>query len=161
MRRIKAIREIGHTMPITSTSVLTRTPGSEWLSQLGRVLVLGLGLLLLAGCGDGRVVIEGDAPDVYEATKSLNAEYVVLRDRIEEAYRAGELGDTKEEADWSMRRLRGADADISVRLTFIAQMTTDLERTPSSYNQIRVQWEIGETAKLIFDQRRRFERLRR
>lgn len=129
--------------------------------RVGKALIVGLGLFLLVGCGDGRVILEGDAPDVYEATKSLNTEYVALRDGIEEAYRAGELGDTEADAAYAHRRLGQSDADIAVRLGFIAQMTNDLERTPSSYNQIRVQWEIGETAKLIFDQRRRFERLRR
>ncbi|KKN74073.1 hypothetical protein LCGC14_0394130 [marine sediment metagenome] len=97
---------------------------------------------------------------LHAATRGLRADYEKLKREMMEAYASGDLGRTKEEVARATRRLNGADADIEIRLNFIIQMTNEYIQKPSDYKAVRVQWEIGETAKLIFDQRRRIKRLR-
>ncbi len=95
--------------------------------------------------------IEARIVEVHAATKELRGNYEALKLR----YR--EIGSDR---TYARRILEGADGDIAIRLNFIISMTNDLLKTPSPYNLIRVQWEIGETAKLMFDQNRRINRLK-
>ena len=113
----------------------------------------------LVGCGDEPLFVKASSEpsletrivEVHAATKELRGNYEALKLR----YR--EIGSDR---TYARRVLEGSDGDIAVRLNFIISMTNDLLKAPSPYNLIRVQWEIGEAAKLMFDQNRRINRLK-